>query len=113
MLLRDSNSQGESMKTYEVRPAGCRPTYAGRGQETFSVPIGEVSNGKRRPAAIYRIKGSVIDERQIDALAVRLARWINTRPHADPSPALVPWSNDESARIVLTPAGKKAGFLRP
>lgn len=101
---------------YEARHAPCRPTDDNRHWGgTFSVGIGEVvPEGKRMPAAIYRVWGNVDDEEQVDALAWRLVEWLNWRDRrADGSGASrVLRDHDRSARIKLTPAGKKAGFLR-
>ncbi len=99
---------------WEARPAQCRPGWKHQtsAQRTFSVGIGRVGS---RAAAIYRVKGNVEDEREVDALAARLVRWLNhpRRPNlGQTSPSFeLEHSNDKSAKIVLTPAGRKAGWV--
>ncbi len=105
--------------TYEARPAGCRPTDENRHWGgTFSVPIGEVvPEGTRKSAAIYRVRGNVEHENQVDALAARAVNRLNAPEDTLASlrgslRGLRHPDADRSARIELTKVGKKAGFLR-
>lgn len=97
------------MTTYGARIAGCRPGTVAAGK-TFSVGIGDVNS---RAAAIYRSRGDVEHEVEVDALALRCVAWLNSPVRAGMSPSGIAFMEDLSARIVLTPAGKKQGFLRP
>lgn len=118
------------MDKYEARPAGCRPTtdFSRYANRAFSVGIGLAVDSGRKPAAIYRVRGNIADEEQIDALATRLVDWLNDPDNAglagdgswrlvsgrqDLCPQHIPWSSDGSAYIFLTSAGKKAGWLKP
>lgn len=112
-------SEKESIRPkYEARQSDCRPGgFAfSRSMNTFSVGIGEVvPKGKHQPAVVYRVGGSVNHEEQIDALAARLLSWLNNpnEPIKSTAPSHLPFTNDKSAKIRLTAAGRKAGFFGP
>lgn len=93
--------------TYEIRPCGWHPRTGDACSQTFSVAIGWAS--RPRAAAVFRVRGQSTDHEAIDRLAGRLVDWLNNDTGL--CPFEVPDSNDKSARIVLTKAGRKAGFM--
>ena len=97
-------------ETYAARPAACRPAGNWRGG-TFSVGIGAGDKPGPGRAALYRVSGLAQHESQIDALVARLVAWMNDPDREDSCPQEIPFSDDKSARIHLTKAGKAAGFL--
>jgi len=90
---------------YQVRVSALAPAV---GNGTISLGVGRGPVAKSRHGAVYRVTGATEDRKMVERLADRLVVWLNTRPDSD---MILDWQiNDQSARIVLTPAGKEAGF---
>lgn len=94
---------------YEVREHGDLWTY---NVATVSVAIGVKVAIGQRPAAIYRVKGSIQYVPQIERLAKNLVDWLNApdRQRHHVCPVGLETNLTDGARIQLTKAGRTAGF---
>lgn len=83
--------------------------------QTFSYAIGKKVEKGHKPAAIYRVRGRTALSEDVRRLADRLVSWLNdpAARGADRCPFDVPCASDEAAQIVLTKAGRAAGWLAP
>lgn len=95
--------------TYAARPAACGPGGPdfSASFEAFGVAVGAVQ--PPRSPALFRVKGRLVDDVPVDRLAARLVLWLN-RPGREVNPTCVEMTNDGSAHLTTTKAGREAGF---
>lgn len=96
---------------YQVRQSALAPAV---GNGTISLGVGRGPFAKSGHGAVYRVVGATEDHEAVEMLAGRLVNWLDTKVARERSPIGIVWQwADRSARIVLTPAGRREGFLAP
>lgn len=92
-------------ETYAVRERAIPEPWS--RLETWSVGVGVADD---RTAALYRVSGPAQKAGKILDLANRLAKWMN-EGSKESGPASILTPDDEWARIQVTVAGRRAGWL--
>jgi len=96
---------------YQVRQSALAPAV---GNGTISLGVGRGPVSKSSHGAVYRVTGATEDREQVERLAGRLVVWLDTKVAQERCPIGIVWQwADRSARIVLTPTGRREGFLAP
>ena len=96
---------------YQVRQSALAPAV---GNGTISLGVGRGPVAKSSHGAVYRVTGATEDREAVEVLAEQLVCWLNDRGMAERSPIKIEKPElYQSARIVLTPTGRREGFLAP
>ncbi len=109
LTVRATPTMEPELLPYQVRPSALAP---GVGNGKISLGVGRGPVAKSSHGAVYRVTGATEDREHVEVLAIQLVSWLNYPNRVSMTPQLV-GAGVELARIVLTPTGRREGFLAP